>query len=67
VYSFQSVALCIVNIDFVRHYLLCLSGCVFFEALVNFFKTILSALAKQALLQFLVLAFVCANCKCDCF
>ena len=37
---------------------------IFFEAFVNFLKTILSALAKQALLQFLVCALACANCKC---
>jgi hypothetical protein len=39
----------------------------FFEALGNFLKTILSAVAKQALLQFLVCALACANCKCACF
>jgi len=38
-----------------------------FEALGNFLKTILSVLAKQALLQFLVFALACANCKCACF
>jgi hypothetical protein len=42
-------------------------GVFFFEALGNFLKTILSALAKQALLQFLVCALACANCKCACF
>jgi hypothetical protein len=40
---------------------------IFFEALGNFLKTILSALAKQALLQFLVCVMACANCKCACF
>jgi hypothetical protein len=39
----------------------------FFDALGNFLKTILSALAKQALLQFLVCALAIANCKCACF
>ena len=39
----------------------------FFEALENFLRTILSALAKQTLLQFLVCALACANCKCACF
>jgi len=40
---------------------------IFFEALGYFLKTILSALAKQALLQFLVFALACANRKCACF
>jgi hypothetical protein len=39
----------------------------FFEALGNFLKAILSAVAKQALLQFLICALACANCKCACF
>jgi len=46
---------------------LCVGVFLFFEALGNFFKTIFSALAKQALLQFLVCALACANCKCACF
>jgi hypothetical protein len=70
--SVHRFAVCIVNVEFPCHCLLCLSGCVsvyfyFFEALGNFLKTILSALAKQALLQFLVCALACANCKCACF
>ena len=32
-----------------------------------FQKQFLSALAKQALLQFLVCALACVNCKCACF
>jgi len=32
-----------------------------------FLKQFLSALAKQALLQFLVCALACANFKCACF
>jgi hypothetical protein len=56
--SVHRVAVGLVNIEFLRHCLLCMSGCVvmcifiFFEAFGNFLKTILSALAKQALLQF---------------
>ena len=43
---------------------LCIGVFLFFEALGNFLETILSAVAKQALLQFLVCALACANCKC---
>jgi len=32
-----------------------------------FKKQFFSALVKQALLQFLVCALACANCKCACF
>lgn len=61
---------------------LCVSVFLFFLALGNFLKTILSKLAKQALLRILVCALACAkqssrtlkmiyktvsNCKCACF
>ena len=69
--SFFRVDVSLVNIEFPCHCLLFLSGCVsvyfYFFKRGKFFKTILSALAKQALLQFLVCALACANCKCACF
>ena len=66
------VIVSVVNIELPCHSLLCLSGCLsvyfyFFEALGNLLKQFLSALVKQALLQFLVCGMACANCKCACF
>ena len=58
--SFRVIVCCV-------YWAVCRCIFIFFEALGNFLKTILSALTKQALLQFLVCVLACANCKCACF
>jgi hypothetical protein len=59
---FYVVRLCHLSSAFLAG--LCVGCFIFFEALEKYFETLFRVGEVEALLQFLVCALVCANCKC---